>query len=204
MSTKSIIKFSLIGLCLVAVSGCDAVRDMREDAKIRPYEASEFFEDGKSARDLIEDTVARGHLELDDLLYKGRVDGELATIFPFKVTRDLILRGQERYQIFCSVCHDGLGYGQGMVVRRGFKEPQSFHTDRLRNQPVGYYFDVITNGFGVMSDYRMQIKAEDRWAIGAYVRALQLSQNAGVKDVPPEFRYKLDEVNEDSRVKESH
>jgi hypothetical protein len=118
-------------------------------------------------------------LNEDSLLYEGRINGQLATTFPFRITRQVLEQGRERYNIFCSPCHDYVGTGSGMAVRRGFRRgPQSFHSDRLRDAPPGHFFDVISNGFGAMNDYSMQITPRDRWAIVAYIRALQLSQNA--------------------------
>jgi mono/diheme cytochrome c family protein len=120
------------------------------------------------------------------------VNGQLADTFPFPVTAEVLSRGRERFDIFCSPCHDRTGSGDGMIVRRGYKRPPSYHIDRLRDMPAGYFFDVTTNGFGAMSDYRSQIPERDRWAIVAYVRALQLSQHAAIEDVPPSERPKLE------------
>lgn len=140
----------------------------------------------------VEGTVPRGHLNDDDILYTGlAADGAPATEFPFAITRTELDRGQSRYNVFCAPCHSQTGDGRGMVVQRGYRQPPSFHIDRLRDVPPGYMFDVITNGFGVMPDYRAQITAEDRWAIVAYVKALQLSQHATEADVPASERGKL-------------
>src|SRR5262249_52733402 len=142
------------------------------------------FADGSSARMLVEGTVPRGFLRADAHLYEGKVNGQPATSFPFLITAADLDRGQERFNIYCSPCHGRTGEGNGMVVQRGFKQAADYHIDRLRQAPVGYFFDVITNGFGAMPDYKMQITPEDRWRVIAYVRALQLSHNAQAADVP--------------------
>ena len=157
---------------------------MYNQPRYNPLAPSDFFADGRSARPAIPGTIARGQLDDDPHLYTGRVDGALVTMFPFPVTRDVLERGRQRYSIFCIPCHDGVGNGNGMIVRRGFRQPPSFHIDRLRQAPVGHYFDVITNGLGAMSDYAAQVPVRDRWAIIAYIRALQLSQRATPADVP--------------------
>jgi mono/diheme cytochrome c family protein len=158
---------------------------MKDNSRLKPYEASIFFADGHSDRPWVEGTVPYGSVPDDTVLNTGKADGKLVDYFPFKVTPEVLARGRERYNIYCMVCHDAAGSGNGMVALRGFKPaPASFHTDRLRKVPAGYFFDVITNGFGAMADYRAQIEVEDRWAIAAYVRALQLSQNAVINDVP--------------------
>lgn len=176
-----------IGLVgLLALSGCR--QDMHDQPKFIPLRESDFFADHRSERPLVEGTVARGEVEGSDLLSTGMVNGELATVFPFPVTWDVMRRGQERYDIFCSPCHARTGNGDGMIVRRGFRAPPSLHVDRLRQAPVGHFFDVIINGFGAMPDYRAQVPVRDRWAIIAYIRALQASTAAGIADVPPEKR----------------
>lgn len=158
-------------------AGCYA-QDMANQDRYEPLEASDLFEDGRASREPIEGTVARGQLFEDDHLYRGVVNGAPAEEFPFEITADVMARGQERYQIFCTPCHDQLGTGNGIVVQRGFRRPSSFHVDRLREAAPGYYFDVMTNGFGAMYSYAAQVPPEDRWAIAAYIKALQLSQNA--------------------------
>jgi mono/diheme cytochrome c family protein len=130
--------------------------------------------------------VARGQLNADDAFHTGQRDGKLVEELPLPLTRDLLARGRDRYDIYCSPCHDRAGYGAGMIVQRGYKKPPSFHQDRLRDVPVGYLYQAITNGFGVMPSYAVQVREHDRWAIVAYLRALQLSQNARESDVPPE------------------
>ena len=158
---------------------------MHDQPKYIPLRPTEFFADGRSARPLIDGTVARGHLDDDAGYYTGKgPDGKPLDDFPFPVTKDVILRGQDRFNIYCTPCHDRLGNGDGMIVRRGFRHPPSYHIDRLRQAPNGYLYDVITNGFGAMPDYSAQVAPADRWAIVAYIRALQLSQNASINDVP--------------------
>jgi hypothetical protein len=178
----------LLGLALLA--GCE--QKMADQPRYEPLAHSTFFGDNRAARPLVEGTVARGHLRSDELLYTGKERGKLVDTFPFPITRAVLARGQERFNIFCSPCHDRVGMGQGMVVRRGYRAPPSFHMDRLRQAPAGHFFDVMTSGFGVMPDYAQQISAEDRWAIVAYIRALQLSQHATVADVPEDQRQQLE------------
>jgi len=169
-------------MVVLCVAGCR--QDMHDQPKYKPYRPSAFFADGRDVRPLVADTVARGHLDDNTLLYTGKVGEKFAAVFPFPVTTDVLHRGQERYNIYCSPCHDRTGSGGGMIVLRGYRRPPAFHIDRLRQQPVGYFFDVITRGFGVMPNYAQQIPPHDRWAIVAYVRALQLSQHAELIDVP--------------------
>ena len=166
-------------------------QDMHDQPKYTPLRQSTFFADERSARPLVAGTVARGQLREDTLLYTGKVDGVDATVFPFPIDERRLRRGQERFDIFCSPCHARTGEGDGMVVRRGYRRPPSYHDDRLRSASVGHFFDVITNGFGAMPDYAAQIKAEDRWAIAAYIRALQLSAHASLDDVPAVERGRL-------------
>ena len=154
-------------------------QDMHDQPKLEPLEASDFFTDGQASRAPVPGTVARGWPVEDSPIETGLdADGKLVTALPVTVDAELVARGRERYDIFCSPCHARTGDGNGMIVRRGFKQPESFHSARLREIPVGYYFDVITNGFGQMSSYRTQVPVADRWAIAAYVRALQLSRTA--------------------------
>jgi mono/diheme cytochrome c family protein len=164
---------------------------MHDQPKYIPLRQSTFFADERSARPLITGTVARGQLREDSLLYTGKLNGADATMFPFPIDERTLRRGQERFDIFCSPCHARTGEGDGMVVRRGYRRPPSYHDDRLRSAPVGHFFDVITNGFGAMPDYAAQIRAEDRWAIAAYIRVLQLSAHATLDDVPPDQRGRL-------------
>lgn len=192
MVRSKIFKVLPLVTCLLLLTGC--WYDMREQAKVKPLQPSDFFLDGQASRPLLVDTVARGRLDLDKAFYQGmNEDDTPIEDFPIEITREVLERGQERYDIFCSPCHSRVGNGQGMIVQRGFKAPPSFHIDRLREAPPGYYYDVITNGFGVMYSYASRVPPEDRWAIIAYIKALQLSQNATLDDVPPDQRSKLEE-----------
>jgi cytochrome c553 len=179
----------LIVVIAVVTSGCR--RDMQDQPKYIPLRASTFYPDDRSARPLVEGTVARGHLHDDTLLETGKIGNDDATVFPFAVDAGLLARGRERYDIYCSPCHGRTGAGDGMIVRRGFRRPPSYHDDRLRNAPVGHFIDVMTNGFGAMADYRQQVEPRDRWAIAAYIRALQLSEHATIGDVPETERGRL-------------
>jgi hypothetical protein len=171
---------ALLSAALV-VSGCR--QDMHDAPRYDPLEASAVLAGGASAQPLVEGTVARGLLNDDVLLHTGKDGGQAAARFPFAITRADLDRGQERYDIFCAPCHAKTGDGNGMVVQRGFRQPPSFHTDRLRQTAPGDIFDRITNGFGVMPDYRAQIPADDRWRIVAYLRALQLTQQGTTSDL---------------------
>jgi hypothetical protein len=183
-----------VGLSVLLLATVACRQDMHDQPKYIPLRPSDFFGDNRSERPLIEGTVARGHLNDDTALYTGKgPDGKFVSEFPFPVTKDVILRGEDRYNIYCAPCHSRLGDGNGKVVQRGYRHPPSFHIDRLRQVEVGYLFDVITNGFGAMPDYAAQVPPRDRWSIVAYERALQLSRNATVDDVPPQDRPKLDQ-----------
>jgi hypothetical protein len=179
-----------IGVCAAMLAlvagGCQIRQDMADQPKNRPLSPSPFFEDGRSERPLIENTVARGSIKDDDLFVPKE-----SNAFPLPLTPELLERGRERYKIFCTPCHGIQGDGNGMVSMRGMKHPPSYHDPRLRQVPNGYLFDVITNGFGGMLSYSAQIPPADRWAIIAYVRALQLSRNAPVSELPPALRDKL-------------
>jgi len=164
---------------------------MHNQPKYIPLRESTFFADQRSARPLVPGTVARGQLRDDSLLFTGKANGADATVFPFPIDAAVMARGQERFNIFCSPCHGRTGQGDGMIVRRGYRRPPTYHQDRLREAPVGHFFDVMTNGFGAMPDYAAQTSVRDRWAIAAYIRALQLSQHARVDDVPAADRDKL-------------
>ena len=174
--------------CLAAVAamvvGLGCRQDMHDQPRYKPYAASTFFADGTSARPQVPGTVARGQLDADEQLYTGRVDGQFAATFPFAITEATLERGQQRFDIYCAPCHGLAGYGDGMVVRRGFKKPPALHSERHRASAPGYYFDVMTRGFGAMPSYAAQVSVDDRWAIVAYIRALQLSQHAPLDDVP--------------------
>ena len=178
----------------IAGAGLAACRqDMHDAPRYEPLEASAFFSDDQSARMPVANTVSRNPLaDTDELLYTGKVNGVLANAFPMPVTAAVLARGHERYDIFCSPCHGRTGKGDGMIVQRGMRQPPSFMDDRLRNAAAGYFFDVMTHGFGAMQDYAAQIPVEDRWAIVAYERALQFSQHAAVGDVPGDRLADLD------------
>jgi mono/diheme cytochrome c family protein len=180
-------------VCLAALLVSGACRqDMHQAPRYDPLEQSDFFADQRASRPLVEGTVARGFLKEDTRFWTGKDGAAPVTEIPVAVTRELLERGRERYDIYCSPCHARTGDGTGMVVSRGFKQPPSYHIDRLRAQPVGYFYDVITNGFGAMQDYSAQIPPHDRWAIVAYVRALQLSRHAPAADLSPDDRTRLE------------
>lgn len=164
---------------------------MHVQPRYNPYDPSAFFDDGRSSRPPVPGTVARGELRINTALYAGEVNGVPVDAFPFPITSQDLQRGRERYNIYCSPCHDYTGNGHGMVVQRGFPAPPSYHIDRLRNAPVGHFFDVMTNGYGTMYSYASRVSVEDRWRIAAYIRALQLSEHATVNDVPEKDRAKL-------------
>jgi mono/diheme cytochrome c family protein len=175
---------ALAGIALAAwLAACGP--NMYDQPRHEPEEQSDFFPDGQASRPRVPDTVARGRARTDDYYYTGKVDGTPVAAFPTPVTKAMIERGHERYDIYCSVCHGLTGYGDGMIVQRGFPHPPSFHTEALRNAPIGHFYDVITNGYGVMYPYASRVSPDDRWAIAAYIRALQLSQDARPGDVPP-------------------
>ena len=180
---------ALIALACFAIA---CRQDMHDAPRYEPLEASTFFGTGGSARNLVANTVPRGYLREDELLNTGKVSGQFANVFPMAVTANVMARGQERYNVFCSPCHGRTGVGNGMIVQRGFRQPPSYGEQRLREAPAGYFFDVMTNGFGAMQDYAAQVPVADRWAIVAYIRALQLSMNATVADVPADRRADLD------------
>ena len=161
-------------------------QDMHDQPRYKPLAKTDFFGDAqRSARPRVPGTVARGHLPGDPAVETGKAGTAFVAAVPVPIDFALLARGRQRYGIYCAPCHGQVGRGDGMIVRRGYRPPPSFHIDRLRAQPAGYYFDVITAGFGAMPDYAAQVTVPDRWAIVAYVRALQLSQNATVADVPP-------------------
>ena len=180
-----------MGLLVLGSTGCEIRKAMYDQPKYRPLQKSEFFSDARASRALVEGTVARGHLNEDAHLHTGKIGDQLAGTFPFPVTREVLVRGQERFNIFCAPCHDRAGTGNGMVVQRGFKKPVSFHDPRLRASSVGYFYGNITKGFGQMPSYAAQIPVKDRWAIVAYIRALQYSYQATLDDVPEAERARL-------------
>jgi hypothetical protein len=176
---------------LLAAALCGCRQDMHDAPRYDPLEAGALFEDGRSARPLPEGTVARGRLRDDDHLHRGVVGDAPAASFPFELTRADLERGRERFGIFCAPCHDQTGSGQGMIVQRGMKQPPSFHVERLREAAPGYFFDVITRGYGAMYDYSDRIGVEDRWRIVGWLRVLQRSQRGSMDDVPPAERAAL-------------
>lgn len=178
-------------LPFLAAAALACRQDMHDQPRFEPLEASTLFADGRSARPRVPGTIARGEREYDAHFLEGRVNGQLVATFPAPVTREVLLRGRERYDAFCSACHDRLGTGQGIVVKRGLKQPASLHAERLRAAPPGYFYDVITRGFGAMVDLSDRVPPADRWAIVAYVRALQRSQSASLADVPEAARTRL-------------
>ncbi len=183
-----LLAFALAAALVLSACG----RNMYDQPKAETYEASPFFADGASSRPLPEGTISRERGAIDPVYLTGMGDGGFVSELPIEVSEGLLRRGQERYDIFCSVCHNYNGDGNGMIVQKGFVQPASFHEQRLLDSPAGYYYNAITNGFGRMYSYASRIPVEDRWAIVAYVRALQLSQNATLDDVPAEILEELD------------
>jgi mono/diheme cytochrome c family protein len=200
MKGSRLIYLAFLLFTFAFLTGCGVRFDMQDQPRYKAYKKSDFFSDGRSSRDFPEGTVARGLLKENKALHTGKIDNpnpnvQVATTtnaagntivtsfpnaideFPVPVTKALVDRGQERYNIYCIVCHGPVGKGDGMIVRRGFSPPPTYHDERLRNAPVGHFFDVITNGWGKMNGYAAQIPAADRWAIVSYIRALQVSQN---------------------------
>lgn len=186
------------GAALAALSGC---QDMYDQHRYEPFESSAFFDDGASSRPLVAGTVPREDpRDLPDvkdreLLLTGLRDGIPSRSAPFPVDRAVLERGRERYRIYCTPCHGELGDGKGIIVQRGFTSPPSYHDDRLREAPLGHFFQVITQGHGAMYSFASRVAPQDRWAIASYIRALQLSQNAKVSDLPPEDRGKIEEAS---------
>ena len=179
-------------LCALAFVATACRQDMHDAPRYEAYEASTSFADGRASRAAPEGTVARGWLREDEALYTGKLNGQAVEAIPFAISYDDLKRGQERFNIYCSPCHSRLGDGNGMVVQRGLRQAASFHQDRLRQERMGYFFDVITNGFGAMQGYAEQVPVRDRWLIAAYVRALQFSQYATLNDVPADRRGELE------------
>jgi Cytochrome C oxidase, cbb3-type, subunit III len=175
-----------VAASFILLAGCSLKQDMAQQPKNRPLSPSDFFTDGRSARPFVENTVARGSVLDDEMIVSKE-----SNVFPLPLSQELLERGENRYQIFCTPCHGLQGDGNGMVAIRGMKHPPSYHQDRLRQVPNGYIYDVITNGFGAMLGYSAQLAPRDRWAIVAYVRALQLSRNAKISDLPPDVREKV-------------
>ena len=182
--------FYLLSSVLV-LTGCR--RDMFNQPSEKPLAKSDFFrEDQMASRPLVAHTVARGHLEADEVFFHGAKGTNLVETFPIPITREVLARGRERFDIYCSPCHGRTDDGRGMIVQRGFPAPPSFHTDRLREAPVGHFFDVITRGYGMMLSYASRVEPEDRWAISAYIRVLQTSENVPVGSLASAEREKLE------------
>lgn len=189
MITKGV-RVLALGAAAVLLAACAG--NHRDQPYYEAQEPSGFFPDGQSARPLVEGSVAQGQLRLDQHLYTGReANGQLARTFPFPVTRAVLERGQAQYTGHCVPCHGFTGEGDGMIVRRGYTRPPAYTEARVRDQPVGHYFDVITNGYGSMPAYADQVYLRDRWAIAAYIRALQLSQDADIRQLPPEDQQRV-------------
>ncbi|HUP44061.1 MAG TPA: cytochrome c [Thermoanaerobaculia bacterium] len=177
-------------LALLLSAGC--YQKMGQQPRYDPLEPSDFFADGMSARPRVAGTVARGELHGNPYFETGMIGGQTGDGFPFPVTPAVVERGEERYNIYCAQCHGRVGDGNGMIPSRGFSRARSFHTETMRTAKAGHFFDVMTNGFGAMPPYRNMVPAADRWAIIAYIRALQLSQNATMADVPADARATLE------------
>jgi mono/diheme cytochrome c family protein len=182
-------KLVLLLLCLCL---CSCRRGMVDQAHTKPLTADPLNAAESSARPIPSHTVARGHLDEDESFFTGMTNGLLVTAIPVPINHDLLARGRERFDIYCAVCHGPTGDGNGMIVQRGFPRPPSFHDPRLRDAPVGHFFDVIKNGYGVMYSYASRVTPDDRWAIIAYIRALQLSQHAPLAQLPPQEQAKLE------------
>lgn len=222
MRTEHPVRFAFTAAaacCLLLSAGCR--QDMHDQAKVETYEASTFFANGMGSRPLPANTVPRGHLREDEAFYSGLgPGGQPLAAFPLETLRSqwpggeeleeeaflqaFLKRGQQRFGMFCTPCHDSAGTGNGMIVQRGFKQPTSFHEERLRNAMPGYFVNVMTEGFGQMSSYAAQIKPEDRWAIAAYVRALQLSQHARLSELPADVSKRFEEALAQAGLDEGH
>jgi mono/diheme cytochrome c family protein len=163
-------KFALFGLLVAGVFTTACRQDMHNQPRYKPYAATDFFGDGRSARPAIADTVARGQLRIDEPRFTGKENGK-------EITKADIERGHQRFDIYCTPCHGRLGDGNGMIVSRGLRQPPSYNSDRLRNAPIGHFFDVMTNGYGAMYSYASRVAVDDRWRIAAYIKALQESQD---------------------------
>jgi mono/diheme cytochrome c family protein len=177
------------GVALFSV-GCR--QDMQDQPKYKPLHESNFFQDHRSERPQIDGTVARGHLRIDQARYTGKFGADDVTTFPWPITRQDLNRGQQRYNIYCSPCHSRVGDGEGMIVLRGFRQPPSYHIQRLKDAPVGHFFDVVTNGFGSMPSYASRVSPDDRWRVIAYVRVLQFAEGASLADVPADQRNSIE------------
>ena len=184
------LSWSCLPVFLLFLCGCR--QEMFDQPRSEPLEASRFFRDGSASRPIPEHTVARGQLNDDEFFYTGMHGTNLVDSFPEPVTLGLLKRGRERYEIYCAVCHGSTGEGNGVIVQHGFPAPPSFHSARLREAPPGHFFRVMTEGYGIMYAYASRVEPADRWAITAYIRALQLSANGSIDDVPPGELSKLE------------
>lgn len=183
---------SVVFACALLLFASACRRDMQDQPKYKPLRESQYFADGRASRPIPAGTVARDELDADDPFHTGMSNGSFLDTIPVPVTVDFLHRGEDRFNIFCSPCHSRTGDGDGMIHRRGFWIPLSFHNARLRAVPPGYIFQVINNGYGAMPAYKDQIvEVRDRWAIVAYIRALQLSRNATLNDVPTALKERL-------------
>src|SRR5580704_14044370 len=180
--TRPVPRLLAVGLVAIACAGCR--QDMQDQPKFIPQRSTTFFADGRSVRPQVAHTVARGQLGEDSFFYTGLIDGKEADLMPFPVSMQVLARGQERYNIYCTPCHSRVGNGAGMIVQRGYKPAGNFHSARILAEPLGHYFHVMTSGYGAMPDYSAQLTPADRWSVAAYIRALQISQNAREAEVP--------------------
>ncbi len=182
------LRFGALAL-MAALAALGCRQDMHDQPRLEALEKNAFFENQMASRPIPAGTVPRGLLKDDTRLYQGRdAAGDFVDALPMALSHELVVRGQSRFEIFCSPCHDSTGGGEGMIVRRGYKQPSPLYEQRLKDMPSGYFFDVITNGFGLMSSYANQVPVEDRWAIVAYIRALQLSQNSALAELPEDLQ----------------
>jgi len=179
-------------LILTAAAAAGCRREMYDQPSSRPLERSHFFDNQMASRPLPAHTIARGHLREDNAFYTGKIGTNLLAVFPMPVTRQVLERGKERFEIYCAVCHDRTGEGNGMIVQRGFPRPPSYHIDRLRQAPVGYFYNVMTEGYGIMYSYAERVEPADRWAIAAYIRVLQASRDVKITELTPAARAKVE------------
>ena len=193
MSPRAVLSVPLVLSVLFVLSACR--RDMADQPRYRTYQSNEFFADGAAARPLPANTVARGNLREDTLFFTGRTEsGELSTVFPASVTRETLGRGRERYGIACAPCHGATGDGRGMVAQRGFPAPPTFHQPRLRDAPVGHFYEVMTKGYGLMYSAAPRVTPGDRWAIAAFLRVLQQRENTPLAELTPDERATLEGI----------
>jgi cytochrome c553 len=189
LSTSPTLRLLAVVALALLLSACG--RNMADQPRLDPLQASPFFADGTGQRPILEGVVSRQRGGIDPSFFTGQGPTGMLAEIPFELTLAVLQRGKERYDIYCSVCHGYTGEGDGMIVQRGFPRPASFHEQRLLDAPAGYYVSAITNGFGRMYSYASRVVPEDRWAIAAYIKALQLSQNASVDDIPESIRREL-------------